>query len=110
LTPLFQGEDGKLVEGGQNYVIHTAPNNMVVVQVPTDACTVEMAQRTERELMDKLQRDVIVTSDNVKFMKVEPVDRAEIAELLKADNGEGAMKEAMRESPTPPQGTPAVPK
>jgi predicted neutral ceramidase superfamily lipid hydrolase len=83
VTPMFRKEDATLEAGLQTYVIHTKPVDLVIVVTPTNTCTVEFAQKTEQELMAKFQKDVILTTDNVQFLKVEPVDPQELAKLLK---------------------------
>jgi len=84
IIPLFQapGED-HVTEGGERYVIHTLPGDLMVATVPSDACTIEAAKKLEAYLMEKTQHDVLVVSDNVKFLKVEEVPRSEMAALLK---------------------------
>lgn len=94
LIPLFPSKpkDGEpdpdalpVEAGGQSYVMHTLPNDTVVVQLPAEACTLAQAQTAEKDLTLKLQRDVVVTSDNVKFFRIERVSRAEMAGMLKGN-------------------------
>lgn len=59
------------------------PRSLRVVALPTGATSMEFARKTEQELMDRLRCDVIVTSDNIRFCKIEPVDRREVESMLK---------------------------
>ena len=79
VTPLFQNEQGEIIAGNQTYVIHTEPKDLLVVTVPAGAVSGEVARRKEQELMNLAQKDVIVTSDNVKFLAVERLTAAEAA-------------------------------
>lgn len=83
LTPLFPDGEGKLVEGTQTYVVARKAKELVVALVPARSTSVEHARAKEQELTNLFQTDVLVVSDNVKFMRMEPVDYREVAGLLK---------------------------
>lgn len=80
VTPLFQNNKGEVIAGNQTYLIHTDPKDLLVVSVPADSVTLELARKKEQEMMTLTKKDVIVTSDNVKWLAVEELTPQEAAQ------------------------------
>ena len=82
LTPHFQDEAGAVTAGVQTYVMSTHPSKVVVAVLPKDSVSVAFAQQKERELMEVLKTDVIVSTRNIQWLKAERLTSKEVAALL----------------------------
>lgn len=75
------------MDGTQTYVVARKTRDLVVALVPARSTSVDHARAKEQELTNLFGTDVLVVSDNVRFMRLEHVDYREVAGLLKETSG-----------------------
>ncbi len=89
VTP-FTVTDTKVSEATQTSLVDVPTTSLVVASVPS-SMSYAMAKALEDELSEKLQRPVLVISDNIKLCAMEgPLDPSEIKEAIKGLDGDAS--------------------
>ena len=96
VVPYFKSTDGMtLEESVQTSVIDGDLGKCFVIRVPPSTSIAQM-KAIEEQLTQELSKPCLVVTRNIEFCRTEPVDRNEMAALLKGAENNGPTEEERR--------------